>query len=170
MNTIVIVSLVARDQPGLIQELALACQERHALWLDTRVAHLDGQLAALIRISAPEERMEEIKQLFGARSDLTASFNAPSCEVAAERHSLKLRVDATDRPGIVNDITRLLDDQGVVLSNMASRCVAVTGIEGTLFTAELDLMLPANIAAGDLTAELEALGGNLVVRSALAVA
>ncbi|MBP7546374.1 MAG: hypothetical protein KA754_00320 [Corallincola sp.] len=170
MNTVVIVSLVARDQPGLIQELAAACHERQARWLDTRVAHLDGQLTALIRLSAPDERLAEIKQLFSGREDLMASFNAPACQLGGERRQLKLSIDATDRPGIVNDITRLLDEQGVALNNMVSRCVPVTGHDSTLFTAELDLILPANVNEGDLTAELEALQGEVVVRSAVAVA
>ena len=165
MNTIVIVSLLANDRPGLVQELAAACHQRRARWLNTKVSHLDGQLAVLIRLSAPEEEMAGIRGVFTGRSDLVATFNAPLCPVGEGSQDLTLRVDANDRAGIVNDITRLLDAQGVQLVSMESHSLGVSGVAQNIFTAELKLKLPEGIAPGDLAAELEALGDNLVVRS-----
>lgn len=72
----------------------------------------------------------------------------------------QLRVDSNDRAGIVNEITHVLDSQGISILDMDCQRVFIAGgggVSSSLFTANLAIKLPAEVDIEDVANELESL-------------
>lgn len=72
----------------------------------------------------------------------------------------QVRLDSNDRAGIVNEITHVLDNQGINILDMDCQRVFIAGgggVSSSLFTANIALKLPTEVQIDDVAKELEAL-------------
>ena len=71
-----------------------------------------------------------------------------------------MRLDANDRAGIVNEITHVLDGQGISILDMDCQRVFIAGgggVSSSLFSAKMAIKLPSELGIDDVANELEAL-------------
>jgi len=72
----------------------------------------------------------------------------------------QLRLDSNDRAGIVNEITHVLDGQGINILDMDCQRVFIAGgggVSSSLFTANMAIRLPQELDINDVANELESL-------------
>ncbi|MEH6470461.1 MAG: ACT domain-containing protein [Halopseudomonas sp.] len=163
MNTEFIVSMIGTDRSGLIKQCMQATQDLEGLWLSSRFSNLDGQLAALIKLSVAEQNVQQLQQFFSALPDLTVQFS-PSCgTVNSHETTLKLNIEARDRFGLINQITERLLSLGVIITDMKCNRISVIEIGGSLLSADITLHLPAETTPEQVLNKLDNLGDNAVV-------
>ncbi len=163
MSQVFIVSFFGEDKPGLVQQLAEQTHKYEGKWLQSKVSHLEGRVAGLLKVEVAEASAEALQRYFTQLASLNVELSSPAATTGAAQVVTKLRVDAKDRPGIVNDISSLLDSQSVKTHNFECHRVGLVDIGGSMFSASLDVELPEGVKPEDLIAQITALDTDMVV-------
>lgn len=160
-----VLTVIAEDQPGLVERLAGCVAAHGGNWLESRMARMAGQFAGILRVEvAAESQVALIKALEalsaqGIRVQLAASGKEPVGRFTA----IRLELVGNDRPGIVRDITRVLAEQGVNLESLLTEVAPAPMSGELLFTAEALLAVPENLPLEQLQERLETLADDLMV-------
>ena len=109
-----VLTVIAPDQPGLVEKLAQCVAGHGGNWLESRMSRMAGQFAGILRVAVPVAAYDELVQALqalssqGIRVVVAQSGVEPVCNWTLTH----LDLVGNDRPGIVRDITRLLVEQG----------------------------------------------------------
>ncbi|WP_394136362.1 glycine cleavage system protein R [Aliivibrio fischeri] len=162
MKSIFIAAFVGISSPDLIKRLASVTHEEGGKWLVSKIHYLDTHISAVIKIEIPSEHKQAVQDYFLSQDDLMVTFSDVIDTTVQDTHS-KLKVDSEDRAGIVNDISNILQNEGIELIDMDSHRIGVPASGTSVFTATLSLKLPAAANINDLAAEIESLSEDMVV-------
>lgn len=173
MTTSLVLTVLGADRPGLVEAIAQLVADHQANWLESRMAHLAGQFAGILRVEVDESRAEA---LAAALRKLDASgFETlvhPDASPAAAPTTPPLLLDlvGADRPGIVREISRTLAAHGVNVEELSTETHAAANTGHPVFRATAKLRLPTGVAEQTLREALEAVASDLVVDLTLASA
>nr|MBF0685156.1 ACT domain-containing protein [Pseudomonas sp.] len=160
-----VLTVIAEDQPGLVERLA-DCIARHGgNWLDSRMSRMAGQFAGILQIAVPAAAQAE---LFDALSELESQgirvLLAPSgSDPGRSWQMIQLQLVGNDRPGIVRDITRLLAGHGINLESLETDIAPAPMSSEPLFRASARLAVPSELPLDELQRHLETLADDLMV-------
>ncbi|EEY43886.1 glycine cleavage system regulatory protein [Vibrio mimicus VM223] len=121
---------------------------------------IEDSVAAVIKIELPKGNAGTVKEAFQSFPGLLVEITDSDPHVHKSDTVYQIRLDANDRAGIVNEITHLLDGQGISILDMDCQRVFIAGgggISSSLFTANVAMRLPVNTEIDDVVKELEAL-------------
>lgn len=165
-NTSLVLTVLGADRPGLVESIARVVAEHGANWVESRMAHLAGQFAGILRVEVDSDRADALaaalRSLSAAGLESIVSPD-PSAPLAADRPLVRLELVGQDRPGIVREITRVLAGQGVNVEELSTECVAAPTTGQMLFRAAAQLRLPPGLDEGALRNSLEAVAADLMV-------
>ena len=165
MRTTLVLTVLGDDRPGIVEQLSDRVLAAGANWEESRMAHLSGKFAGLLRVSVEADRADALARALASLSGngLTVVVE-PGAEAAAESSArLTLQLVGHDRPGIVRDVSRVLAAQQVNIEELDSAVVSAAMTGEPLFRARVRLQLPASVAPADVVQKLEALAGELMV-------
>ncbi|WP_017937539.1 glycine cleavage system protein R [Zestomonas thermotolerans] len=164
MNHLVI-TVIAQDQPGLVERIARCIAEHGGNWLESRMSRMAGQFAGILKISVPAEAHDELVDGLQALNDegIRVLLAESGIEPACTWKPICLDLVGNDRPGIVRDITRLLSEHGVNLERLSTEVVPAPMSGEPLFRAEALLAVPLTLSLDLLQTRLEALADDLMV-------
>ena len=170
-KTSLVLTVLSTDRPGLVESLARAVAEHGGNWVESRMAHLAGHFAGILRVEVDADRADalsaELKALASAGLEsLVHPDRSPSAP--PNRPLVQLDLVGQDRPGIVREISRVLSGQGVNVEELHTECVAAPTTGQSLFKASARLRLPAGVSEASLRAALEAVAADLMVDVELA--
>lgn len=160
-----VLTVIAPDQPGLVEKLAQCVAEHGGNWLESRMSRMAGQFAGIVRVDVPAEAHAELgRALEALESQGIRLLLAPSgAEPEPEWRPILLDVVGNDRPGIVRDITRLLAEHGVNLESLDTEVVPAPMSSEPLFHAQAELAVPLDLDLDVLQERLENLADELMV-------
>jgi glycine cleavage system regulatory protein len=160
-----VLTIIGADRPGLVEALSEAVAAHDANWVESRMSHLAGQFAGLLRVTVEETRAESL-------ADALRSLSAEGLDVMVaasielevrEFRPMALELLGQDRPGIVRDISRALSARRVNVEDLETRCTSAPMSGEVLFTASARLRIPADVATDELRETLEKIGHELMV-------
>ncbi|MBU2713209.1 glycine cleavage system protein R [Zooshikella harenae] len=157
-----ILTLMGPESPGLIRLLAEKTHARQGVWLKSKISHLEGQCAGIIKVEVDEGQAEPLQTELTNITDLYAVISEVQPPLPVDIKRLQLTVEADDRPGFINDISNILESCGASISNMECHRFAVTELGRSVFKADFNLKVPTDIDQDSLVAELEALNVRVV--------
>lgn len=166
-----VLTVIAQDQPGLVERIAQCISEHGGNWLESRMSRMAGQFAGILRVDVPLDSHAglvtalEALQAQGIRVQIAAGGTEP----AVAWQAIRLELVGNDRPGIVRDITRLLSSQGVNLESLDTEVVPAPMSGELLFQAQALLAVPQSLPLEQLQAHLETLADDLMVELRLHV-
>ncbi|SFB46930.1 glycine cleavage system protein R [Azotobacter beijerinckii] len=160
-----VLTVIARDKPGLVELLAQCIAGHGGNWLESRMARMAGQFAGILRVAVPEVAQSDLAAALQAlESQGIRVLLAPSgAEPAATWRSIQLELVGNDRPGIVRDITRLLAEHGVNLESLDTEVAPAPMSSEMLFHAQAQLAVPMELSLDLLQQRLETLADDLMV-------
>lgn len=164
MNHLVL-TVIAADQPGLVERVAQCIAAHGGNWLESRMSRMAGQFAGILRVAVPAEGYDELVEGLqeladhGIRVLLADSGIEPSCNWKP----IHLDLVGNDRPGIVRDITRLLAEHGVNVERLNTEVLPAPMSGEPLFHADALLAVPLTLALDLLQRRLEELADDLMV-------
>ncbi|MBT8769250.1 glycine cleavage system protein R [Pseudomonas boanensis] len=160
-----VLTVIAPDQPGLVERIAQCIAAHGGNWLESRMSRMAGQFAGILRVAVPAEGYDELVEglqslnAHGIRVMLAQSGIEPACTWKP----ILLDLVGNDRPGIVRDITRLLSELGVNLESLVTEVAPAPMSSEPLFHAEAVLAVPLSLSLDVLQAKLETLADELMV-------
>ncbi|GHA48174.1 glycine cleavage system protein R [Photobacterium aphoticum] len=165
MNTQLTITLAGEDHPQLINVLAAKTHALGGKWLISKINRLDNQVVGIIKIDIPADAVSDLKHAFLEQHALDIRvIDTPSQAEIMPTHPVTLKVEANDRPGLVHDLSRILDDIGIGIVNIENRRIGVPDLGKTLFFAEFQLNVSEEIDLEQLTEAMQQVDDGLLVK------
>jgi len=170
-TTSLVLTVLGADRPGLVEAIAQLVADHDANWLESRMAHLAGQFAGILRVeveSARADALTDALRTIDSQGLETLVHLNPAPAAPSETPLLQLDVMGHDRPGIVRAISRVLAAQGVNVEELSTEASQAANTGQPVFRARAQLRLPAGGSAAALEDALAAVAADLVVDVTLA--
>ena len=166
MRSQIVLTLIGRDRPGLVEALAGQVAAHGGNWEESRMAHLAGKFAGILRVSVATAMApslaDALSKLEREGLKIVVETSEPAIEAPSGRR-LRLEAVGGDREGIVRDISRALASRGINVDELHTTCEDAPMGGGQLFKATALLRVPAGVATGELRSILEGLADDLMV-------
>jgi glycine cleavage system regulatory protein len=166
MQVPLVLTVIGKDRPGLVESIADVVARHGGNWLESRMCRLGGEFAGILRVHVEGEREPELRaelhKLQAQGLTVTACLARDQVSTPDGRF-LVLELVGQDRPGIVREISRVLARQGVNVEELETECSSAPMSGEMLFKASAKLHVPESCPVPALRQELERIGGNLLV-------
>ncbi len=170
MLTTVVFTVFGADRPGLVEAVAGCVTAHGGNWLESRLLHLGGHFAGIVRAEIDEPRraglLAGLRRLEdGGLTVIVHHAGEPSTTQAAPRDTgaARLEVMGHDRPGIVREIASALAARGVNVEELATERVSAPMTGDPMFVARADVQLPPGLEPSVLRGALEKIASDLMV-------
>ena len=164
--TDLVLTLIGPDRPGLVQAVAGIVADHGGNWLESRMTHLAGKFAGILRAELPPERaaaaLKALAALEGQGLKIVAETVARADREPPQR-TMNLELLGLDRPGIVREIAQLLASNGVNVEELTTNRSSAPMSGEILFEARAHVHVPAATDIAQLRAALERLETDLMV-------
>ena len=166
MQCALVMTVIGRDRPGLVDSLAGLIAGHGGNWLESRMSRLGGHFAGILRIEAPDEQVAPLTTALRALEPqgLAVVVHPDQSVSGAQPGRLcRLEIVGQDRPGIVRQISHALAGHGVNVEELHTECASAAMSGETLFKAAAKLSLPAHCDVVELRRRLEKIAEDLIV-------
>lgn len=166
MNTSIVLTIIADDQPGIIENVSNVLNKHGGNWTQSSMSSLAGQFAGILLASVPTEKAEDCLQALrdldaGGMRIIAQACDGEPLEESGDRYSLDLV--GNDHPGIIHDITSVLAAHKVSVHDLETVVESASMGGGELFRAKAQLVAPEGADIDALETELEDLANDLMV-------
>jgi glycine cleavage system regulatory protein len=170
MNSDVVLTLLGPDRPGLVEAVADAIAGHGGNWLESRMAHLAGKFAGILRVEVPSERVEALGVALARLEGKGLRIILDTEGVAAARPTrlMDLELLGLDRPGLVREVSRLLAQQQINVEELTTDRSSAPMSGEMMFRARARLNVPAGVDTAQVRSSFERLAGDLMVEIRLA--
>ncbi|MBL9126575.1 MAG: glycine cleavage system protein R [Verrucomicrobiales bacterium] len=172
MNVVLVLTVIGRDRPGLVERLAALVADQGGNWLESRMSRLGGEFAGILRLTAPVANESKlIADLAGLQSvGLTVLVRRDELPASTPQTGRLVNLDLVgqDRPGIVRQIAAALAARGANVEELSTECVSAPMSGEPLFKARARLALPAHCDLAQIRIAVEAIAADLLVDVSLA--
>lgn len=165
-KTSLVLTILGKDRPGLVDAIAHTVTEHGGNWIESRMAHLAGQFAGILRVEVDAERADSLQAALGSLADGGLESTVLADTTASESAtipSVQLSLVGQDRPGIVREISSVLARHEVNVEQLNTECLSAPHSGEMLFQAEAQLQLPQGLTADKLRQALEEVTNDLMV-------
>ena len=166
MNKSIVLTVVADDHPGIVEELSDALATHGGNWTESSMMTLAGKFAGILLARVPEERVDSFLRVLD-------SLEIGGLEIVAQRSETPARPEGTrefsielvgqDHPGIVHDITAVLARLDINVLELETTVQSASMSGESLFIAHARILVPDAVPLGQLRDEMEELANELMV-------
>jgi glycine cleavage system regulatory protein len=164
-NIPLVMTIIGPDRPGLVELLAARVVEHGGNWLESRMGHLGGHFAGILRIHVPEENeralLRALHELQSQGITIVAHSDQPTEEPETQPQAT-LEIVGHDRPGIVREISGVLARHLVNVEELETECVSAPMSGEPLFKARATLHIPGSCDLLQLGNDLEKIAQELM--------
>jgi glycine cleavage system regulatory protein len=165
-----VLTLIGPDRPGLVEAVADPIAAHGGNWLESRMAHLAGQFAGILRVEVPDDSAAALTEAL-RRLDtrgLHVTVQRGPRPAPSSRRTLVVDLVGLDRPGIVREVSRVLAERGVNIEELVTDRTPAPMSAELLFRSRARVNVPDGLDASELRARLEKLAQDLMVQVTLA--
>ena len=169
MNTSIVLTIMADDQPGIIQTVSSTLHKHGGSWTQSSMSSLAGQFAGILLASVPSENSTACrKELHGLESQglrviARICDQADQADQAEETHEYSLDLVGNDRVGIVHEVTTVLANHKVNVKSLETVVEAASMGGGEIFKTSAELLVPEGTDIDTLEDDIESLANDLMV-------
>ena len=166
MNKSIVLTVIAKDQPGIIQTVSGVLAKHGGSWSQSSMSTLAGQFAGILLATVPEKEASRcLEDLRGLESKGLHVIAHRSSETGTETdaNQYELELMGNDRPGIIHDITSILANHGINVKDLETVVEGAAMGGGDLFKAWIRLEVPPAADIDKLESELEDTANELMV-------
>ncbi len=168
MNQSLVMTLIGRDRPGLVEAVAAIVEAHGGNWAESRMVQLAGEFAGLLRIQAPAEGAAELERaLRGIQGVSVIVARAADEPAPPDTRFLELQLVGQDHPGIVHGLAAALAASGVNVEELETGVVDAPMSGERLFQARARLKAPVSLTVDEMRSRLERLAADLIVEVSL---
>ncbi len=166
MSDTLIITFIAEDRPGVVEQVSDVVEAHGGNWLESRMAHLAETFAGVARVEVAKAKSDALSKALSALGEdgfQVMGRIAGDKPAAASGPVIAFEIVGPDHPGIVHELTRTIAGLGVSVEEMETRIEGAPHGGGTLFHAETSVRLPAGLSEDDFRDALEDSANALVV-------
>ncbi len=165
MSSTLVLTVIGTDRPGLVEALSDTVARHGGNWLESRMAHMAGKFAGILRVSVPPAEAEPLRAALTslASAGLSVVVEPGDAGEPEPCHRMRLELLGADHPGIVRDISRALAERGINVEELDTETVSAPMSGEPLFRATAELQAPASLSIDELRNKLEELAQDLMV-------
>jgi glycine cleavage system regulatory protein len=162
----VILTVLGTDRPGLVEQVADTVARLGGNWLESRMAHLGGKFAGILRVQVPAK---DLDALVAATKELSSDDlrilveTSQSASPVVPMRIIEVECVGLDRPGIVRDITRVLADAGANVEEIGTDTSNAPMSGELLFRARIRAAISHGADVARLREGLERVATDLMV-------
>ncbi len=171
MRPSLVMTVIGRDRPGLVDSVAALVAEHGGNWLESRMSRLGGQFAGILRVEVPAERQAALAFALKTLESRGLTIVVQPDESKAPESNAQiqlLEIVGQDRPGIVSQISHALASFGVNVEELQTECASAAMSGETLFKARARLSIPKSCDTDAIRQKLEKIAEDLIVEISLA--
>jgi len=155
--------MVGNDKPGLIDSIANIISAAEGNWLASSFAHMAGHFAGFAEISIEEAQQETLLAALKNHPDLEITLSHGVEKQIQETQRISVNVEANDRPGIVKQLSGVLNQFDINIVQFDSACHSAPNWGNPIFRATAEVELPEGFDSNELQSSLEALSDDVMV-------
>lgn len=164
MRTSLVLTVLADDRPGIVEQLSEEILAAGANWEESRMARLAGKFAGLLRVTVDANQAEALTaRLKTFHRGLTIVVEPSGQGESGEFRTLRVELLGNDHPGIIRDISRVLAQRGVNIEELDTDVTSAPMSGEALFRARALLRIPAALTSDALIEVLETVAGEMMV-------
>jgi len=166
-----VLTLIGPDRPGIVEAIAEPIARLGGNWLESRMAHLAGKFAGILRVEVPAGQEAALTSALRAleASGLKLTIETgPAAAAEAGARTFLLDLMGLDRPGIVREISHALAERGVNIEELTTDRTTAAMSGELLFRSRARVSVPRRTDPDRLRERLEQLAGDLMVQITLA--
>jgi glycine cleavage system regulatory protein len=166
-----VVVFVGADRPGLVDGLAQTIAAHGGNWLESRMAHLAGQFAGILRVEVPAGGAAALAEALTGLARLGLHVVVePSAGAGAAGPSRVMEVELVglDRPGLVHQVSHVLAGLGVNVEELSTDRTSAPMSGEMLFRARARVHVPVDVEPAAIRTTVERLAHDLMVDIRLA--
>jgi len=167
-----VLTLIGPDQPGIVDSVSEVVAAHGGNWLESRMAHLAGKFAGVLRVEVADERAAALEQALGRleSTGLKVIVERSVPVEAPRRRAVEIELVGLDRPGLVHEISTLLAERRMNVEELATDRTAAAHSGDGMFHARVRVIVPETVDVAALRQDMERLAGDLMVEIRLAEA
>ncbi|MEC4675262.1 MAG: ACT domain-containing protein [Nitrospirota bacterium] len=162
-----ILTVIGKDQPGLVEALSDVIAQHEGSWDESRMARLAGHFTGVVQIHLPEDRVGGLIAALPTLADRGLSVSVVesdwSLAVVDHQETWRLKLVGQDRPGIIREISRTLASLGVSVQELRTVIESAPMSGERLFRAQAELVPLANVGFEQIRTALEHLADDMVI-------
>ncbi|MGI0118109.1 glycine cleavage system protein R [Zooshikella sp. RANM57] len=164
----VVITLLAPDRPGIIETISQIIAAHEGNWLDSKLSLFNGQFAGIAHIYVPNKFLpsltEQFNQLTAQKIAIHHAVIDPANTASAEEEiTYTLHLLGNDRPGIVRDITKILLEFKINITDIQTEHTSAPMSNDAIFKASAVLRVPQSANIDLIKSNLEKLANELIV-------
>jgi glycine cleavage system regulatory protein len=159
----IVMTLIGPDRPGLVEELSVIVARHRGNWEESRMSHLSGNFAGMLRIQCPEETYEDLLSSLRSLENLTVSVSEELPEIGHNQKVIAFDVIGNDRPGIIQELASAIARTGGNVEELSSNLESAPHAGHPVFKATGSVTVKEDFDEQGLIAALEDLGPDLAV-------
>jgi glycine cleavage system regulatory protein len=169
MLTTLVLTVIGRDQPGLVRNVASVIAAQSGNWLESRLCRLGGEFAGIVRVEVESAKSaaltEALQTVAGLRVTVHGEDGAAGAVPGA---TATLDLVGSDRPGILREVSAVLAAHGLNVEDLATERVDAPMGGSKLFQLRAVVSVPPGAELAKVRADLEKLAADLMVELKLA--
>jgi glycine cleavage system transcriptional repressor len=166
MKKYMILFLVGKDRPGIVDDVSTFLFARGGNIEDSRMAAMGGRFSVMTLFSGSSEQIavirKELPELAGRGFEV--SLHEADDPALAPRHAelpLKMEITAMDHPGIVQRVVKILHRHNVNIHSLETKVTSAPLSGAPLFDLVLEAAVPAEESIVKVKEELSALAAEM---------
>jgi len=163
--TLLVLSVVGSDRPGLTEALAKAIFSAGGNWLESHLSRLGGLYVGSVLVELEAGGVDGLRAAVravdaqGLEVRIASAVEGP----AASGEALDFTLVGQDQPGIVRQTTAVVSELGANIESFETWISAEPYSGVPLFHMEARLRLPHGLVAARVQAALEAISAEIIV-------
>jgi glycine cleavage system transcriptional repressor len=167
-----ILTASGQDRPGVLEEFTALLLQYDGNVEASRMAHLGSAFAILMLVSAPSERLDELRAAVAALREgqflvQTLPTEIDTIQPASRRYPCGITVTGADNLGIMHDIARYLASVDVNVETLNTEIMSAPMSGTPLFALTAVVTVPEEMALDELRSGMERLAAELGVDAAV---
>lgn len=165
-----VLTVVARDRPGIVEILAEKVAAHSGNWIDSAMTRLGGEFAGVLRAEVPDDQVIGLKQALAglAQEGIDVTVRTGEPPEPSGGHHVRLALTGLDHKGIVLEVTRVLSRLGVSIDELQTNVFAGSMGGEKMFSADAKMILPDGLDIDSLREALEKIASDIMVDIELA--
>lgn len=161
----IVLTIVARDRPGLVERVSGIVSAHGGNWIDSSMARLGGEFAGIVRVSLADDKLAAFEADIAGLGDegIVASVRRADSTPAPVGTRVQLTLTGIDHPGIVYRVAGTLARQQVSIEMLETEVFTGSMSGEQMFSAKATVVLPRGLEIAALRADLERLAQDMMV-------